>query len=296
MKVLRTPDQRFEGLPDFPFPPRYLNVGDGLRMHYAETGPESAPTVLMLHGEPSWSFLYRHMIAHCADAGLRVIAPDLIGFGRSDKPAQVDDYSYQRHCDWVLEALDLLDLTDINLVCQDWGSLIGLRLAAENPGRFARIVVGNGGLPDGYVQMPIAFKIWRAFARWTPVFPTSRIVNFGTVRKLTGEERRAYDAPFPSARYQAGARAFPRLVPTSPDDPSVPANRRAWEVLSAWEKPFLTTFSDGDPITRGLDNALRSRIPGCRGLPHKTLIGGHFLQEDSPVEFARAVTDLVATT
>lgn len=296
MKVLRTPDERFDDLPDFRFVPRYLDVGDGLRMHYVEAGPESAPAVLMLHGEPSWSFLYRHMIAHCADAGLRVIAPDLIGFGRSDKPTRISDYSYQSHCDWVLEAIHQLELTDINLVCQDWGALIGLRLAAEHPARFARIAVGNGILPAGQVKPPLAFRVWRAFARWTPIFATSWIVSFGTNRRLTSEERHAYDAPFPSRRYQAGARAFPRLVPASPEDPAVPACRRAWEALGEWNKPFLTTFSDGDPIMRGMDKGLHAHIPGCEGLPHQTLKGGHFLQEDAPIDFAQAVIDLIATT
>ncbi len=299
MKVLRTPEERFRDLPDFDWGPRYVTLAGGLRMHYVEAGRESAPVVLMLHGEPSWSYLYRHMISRCADAGLRVVAPDLIGFGRSDKPAKVEDYSYQRHCDWVLEAIDDLGLVDINLVCQDWGSLIGLRLAGEHPDRFARIVVGNGFLPvpqPGGGKPPMAFRLWRAFSRWTPVFPTSRIVNLGTARVLTRDERRAYDAPFPSQAYQAGARAFPRLVPTSPEDPAVAANRRAWKALGSWHKPFLTTFSSGDPIMRGLDKRLRAHIPGCEGLPHQTLRGGHFLQEDSPIEFAQAVIDLIATT
>ena len=296
MRALRTPDHRFDNLTDFPWEPRYLTLAGDLRMHYVEAGSASAPVVLMLHGEPSWSFLYRHMVAHCADAGLRVIAPDLIGFGRSDKPTRLSDYSYQSHCDWVLEALDILRLTDINLVCQDWGSLIGLRLAGEHPDRLTRIVVGNGFLPTGEGKPPLAFRLWRAFARWTPVFPTSRIIDLGTRRSLTREERRAYDAPFPSRAYQAGARAFPRLVPTSPDDPAVEANRRAWESLGNWRKPFLTTFSSGDPIMRGLDKRLRAHIPGCEGLPHKTLKGGHFLQEDSPIEFAQAAVDLIATT
>lgn len=296
MKILRTPDERFEALPDFAFAPRYLEIDDGVRMHYVEAGPGSAPTVLMLHGEPSWSFLYRHMISRCAEAGLRVIAPDLIGFGRSDKPARLDDYSYQRHCDWTLAALEALGLAEINLVCQDWGSLIGLRLAGEHPDRFARIVVGNGFLPTGEGSPRLAFKLWKLFALHFPVFPTSRIVDVGTARKLSKEERRAYDAPFPSRKYQAGARAFPRLVPTTPDDPAVPANRRAWESLGRWEKPFLTTFSSGDPIMRGLDKRLRAHIPGCEGLPHQTLKGSHFLQEDAPIEFAQAVVDLIATT
>ncbi len=296
MNALRTPEERFADLPDFPYQPNYCTVGDGLRMHYVDAGQSSGPVVLMLHGEPSWCYLYRHMIAHCADAGLRVVAPDLIGFGRSDKLPRVADYTYERHCQWVWEAIERLHLSDITLVGQDWGSLIGLRLAGEYADRFARIVIGNGFLPTGDSKPPMAFKIWKAFALWTPVFPTSRIVNLGTRRNLSREERRAYDAPFPSRRYQAGARAFPKLVPVSPNDPATPANREAWQELGRWEKPFLTTFANGDPIMRGLDRILQEHVPGAQGQPHQTLRGGHFLQEDSPIEFAQAVVDLVATT
>lgn len=293
--ILRTPDERFETLPDYPFEPHYAEV-DGLRIHYVDEGPAGADPVLMLHGEPSWSFLYRFMIPICAQRH-RVIAPDLPGFGRSDKPAKVSDYSYQSHVDWMRGLIvDRLDLRRINLVCQDWGSLIGLRLAAEHEERFDRIVVGNGFLPTGDEPFPAAFKIWRAFARLSPVFPISTIVDLGTRRKLTAEERRAYEAPFPSRAYKAGARAFPALVPTSPDDPATPANRRAWEVLARWEKPFLTTFSNGDPITRGADRLLRERIPGAAGQEHVTLHGGHFLQEDAGPEFAAAVQRLIERT
>lgn len=294
-EILRTPDERFETLPDYPFEPRYAEV-DGLRIHYVEEGPADADPVLMLHGEPSWSFLYRFMIPICAQRH-RVIAPDLPGFGRSDKPAKISDYSYRSHVDWMRGLIvDRLDLRRITLVCQDWGSLIGLRLAAEHEERFDRIVVGNGFLPTGDEPFPLAFKIWRAFARLSPVFPISTIVDLGTRRKLTAEERRAYEAPFPARAYKAGARAFPALVPTSPDDPATPANRRAWEVLARWEKPFLTTFSDGDPITRGADRLLRERIPGAAGQEHVTLHGGHFLQEDAGPELAAAVQRLIERT
>lgn len=294
-KILRTPDERFENLPDYPFEPHYAEV-DGLRIHYVDEGPSDAEPVLMLHGEPSWSFLYRSMIPLCARSQ-RVIAPDLPGFGRSDKPTRVSDYSYQSHVDWMRGlVVDRLDLKAITLVCQDWGSLIGLRLAAEHEERFARIVVGNGFLPTGDEPFPPAFKIWRAFARFSPIFPVSAIVDLGTRRKLTAEERRAYEAPFPSRASKAGARAFPALVPTSPDDPASPANRKAWEVLKRWRKPFLTTFSNGDPITRGADRLLRERIPGAAGQEHTTLRGGHFLQEDAGPDFAAAVNRLIAET
>ncbi|MGF2733654.1 haloalkane dehalogenase [Marinobacter sp. DUT-1] len=292
MKFVRTPEERFENLPDYPFEPNYVSVGE-LRMHYVDEGPAGAAPILMLHGEPSWSYLYRYMIPHCAGAGHRVIAPDLIGFGKSDKPVNVSDYSYQQHMDWMQAFIDKLDLRDITLVCQDWGSLIGLRLAAENPDRFRAIVVGNGMLPTGDQKVPPVFRAWRAFALYSPWFPVSKIVNTGCFRKLGPGECRAYDAPFPDRRFKAGARAFPALVPMTPDDPASEANRRAWTSLEQWEKPFLTAFSNGDPITRGGDRYMQKRIPGARGLPHTTLKGGHFLQEDSPVPFATAINQLL---
>lgn len=293
-KILRTPDDRFHNLKDYPFAPHYLEV-DGLRLHYLDEGRQDADPILMLHGEPSWSYLYRFMIPPCAQKS-RVIAPDLVGFGKSDKPAAMGDYSYQNHMNWLTAFIEALDLERITLVCQDWGSLLGLRLAAENETRFARIVVGNGMLPTGAQTPPRIFKMWRTFARWSPWFPISRIVNAGCRRTLDSEERRAYDAPFPSAAYKAGSRAFPALVPTTPNDPAAAANRRAWEVLKTWKKPFLTTFSNGDPITRGYDHYLCKRIPGASGQPHTTLRGGHFLQEDAGPEFSAAVNQLIADT
>jgi haloalkane dehalogenase len=294
MKILRTPDDRFESLKDYPFAPHYVDVGE-LRMHYVDEGPRDADPVLMLHGEPSWSYLYRKMIPLCAEKH-RVVVPDLVGFGRSDKPAAISDYTYRSHMDWMTAFTEALDLERITLVGQDWGALIGLRLAAENEGRFARIVIGNGFLPTGDQRTPLAFKLWRAFARWSPLFPISGIVNAGCRGTLDAGERRAYEAPFPTAAHKAGARAFPRLVPTSPDDPASAANRRAWEVLRAWEKPFLTAFSDGDPIMRGADRYLQKRIPGTAGQKHTTLRGGHFLQEDAGPDFAAAVNRLIADT
>lgn len=294
MKILRTPDDRFQNLKDFPFESNYVAVGD-LCVHYVDEGPRDADPVLMLHGEPSWSYLYRFMIPPCAEKN-RVIAPDLVGFGKSDKPAGMPDYSYQSHMDWMQGFIDALELTHITLVCQDWGSLIGLRLAAENEARFDRIVIGNGMLPTGDQAAPRAFKIWRTFARWSPIFPISKIINLGSRRTLEDEELRAYDAPFPSSAYKAGARAFPRLVPTTKTDPARAANLKAWEVLEQWEKPFLTTFSTGDPITRGGEKYLQKKIPGCHGQKHVKLRGGHFLQEDSGPEFAAAINELIAET
>ena len=295
MDYLRTPESRFNRLADYPFDPNYLDVGpNGMRMHYLDEGPVGADPVLMLHGEPSWSYLYRHMIPIVAAAGHRVIAPDLIGFGKSDKPTKLEDYSYQTHMDWMLAFVLKLDLKNITLVCQDWGSLIGLRLAAEQEPRFKAIVVGNGMLPTGDQKVPVAFQLWKNFALYSPWFPIARIINSGTFKALGPEERKAYDAPFPNAKYKAGARAFPRLVPVTPDDPAAEANRAAWTVLEQWRKPLLTTFSNGDPITRGGDKFMQERVPGAAGRPHQTLVGGHFLQEDSPVPFARAINDLLA--
>ncbi len=284
--ALRTPDHRFASLPGFAWSPKYLDVG-GLRVARIDEGPADAPVMLLLHGEPSWSFLYRKMIPPLLDAGFRVVAPDLVGFGRSDKPTDPRAYTYQAHVDWMRAVLTALDLRGVTLFCQDWGGLIGLRLAAENGDRFARVCAANTYLPTGDEKVPPAFHVWRAFARWTPVFPTGRIVASGCVRGLTPEARAAYDAPFPSARYEAGARAFPALVPTRPDDPASAANRRAWDALQSWEKPFLTLFGRNDPITRGAERRLQSRIPGAKGQPHDTLRGaGHFLQEDVGPELA----------
>jgi haloalkane dehalogenase len=289
MNVLRTPDDRFANLPDYPFAPNYLDLGPGLRVHYVDEGPREAPPVLMLHGEPTWSYLYRHMIPPVAAAGLRVLAPDLIGFGKSDKPAARGDYSYAGQVAWMRDWMERLDLRGITLVCQDWGSLIGLRLAAESPERFARILLGNGGLPVGGGKVPRAFAVWRAFARWSPWFPIGRIVQTGTRRRLRPAEIAAYEAPFPDARYKVAARVYPTLVPVTANDPANPANRRAWEVFEAWDKPFITCFSNGDPITRGIDQEFLRRVPGTRDQPHTTLRGGHFLQEDDPQRFAELI-------
>ena len=293
MKILRTPDQRFQNLSDYEFEPHYLDI-DEMRMHYVDEGPADAPPVLLMHGEPSWSYLYRYMIPPIVSAGLRAIAPDLIGFGKSDKPAAQGDYSYEAHVAWMLQFLERLNLKNITLVCQDWGSLIGLRLAAENEERFDRIVLANGGLPTGDQVMPRVFRIWRAFARFSPWFPIGRIVQSGTVSTLPPDVTAAYDSPFPNSTYKAGARAFPKLVPTTPDDPAASANRAAWEVFCKWQKPFLTAFSNRDPITRGADQAFLERVPGAKDQPHTTIRNaGHFLQEDKGPELAKVVIDFV---
>lgn len=293
MKIMRTPASRFDNLPDYPFEPQFAEV-DGLRVHFVDEGPRDGEVVLLLHGEPTWSYLYRHMIPPLVSAGLRAVAPDLPGFGKSDKPRRRGAYSYERHVRWMTAFVEAVGLECITLVCQDWGSLIGLRVAAENESRFARVVVANGGLPTGDQEMPKAFRTWQAFARYSPWFPIGKIVQSGTRRRLTDDERRAYDAPFPSYRYKAGARAFPLLVPSRPDDPAAPANRAAWETFGRWQKPFLTAFGNRDPITRGANDAFIRHVPGARAQPHRTILdAGHFIQEDAPAELAAAVTELV---
>ena len=305
MDVLRTPDDRFAGLPDFPFEPHYVEIdgGDGggtrLRVHYLDEGPaDAAETVLLLHGEPSWSFLYRHMIPVLVEAGHRCIAPDLVGFGRSDKPAPRAEYTYQRHVDWMREALfDRLDLSGLTLVGQDWGGLIGLRLLAEHPDRFRRAVAANTFLPTGDRPPGEAFERWRNFSQNVEEFPTGFIVNSGCTTDLAPEVLAGYDAPFPDESYKEGARQFPMLVPASPEDPAAPANRRAWEVLSKLETPFLCAFGDSDPITKGADRHLREQIPGAAGQSHTTIEGGgHFIQEDRGPELAGVIAAFIAET
>jgi len=301
MKALRTPDEHFTNLPDYPFEPKYAQIPDGegglLRMHYLDEGPRSADPVLLMHGEPSWSYLYRKMIPIIKAEGYRALAPDLVGFGRSDKPAQRRDYTYQRHVDWAQAWLDRLDLERITLVCQDWGGLIGLRLVADNPNRFARVVAANTGLPTGDTPISDAFLKWRKFSIEVPDFDVAAIIARGCQNPLPENVAAAYNAPFPDDRYKAGARIFPSLVPIAPDDPAAPANRKAWEVLSKFDKPFLTAFSDGDPITRGGERILQKTVPGAKGQPHTTITGGgHFLQEDCGEELARVVVNFMQAT
>ena len=294
MKVLRTPDDRFTNLPEFLFAPNYSEV-DGLRIHYLDEGPRSANPILLLHGEPSWCYLYRKMIPILVAAGHRVLAPDLVGFGRSDKPSEQADYTFERHVHWIAAWIRSLALDRITLFGQDWGSLIGLRLVAEEGERFARVVIANGGLPAGEGKASRAFRVWQKFAIWSPVFPVGRIVASGCVSKLSPEVRAAYDAPFPSDEFKAGARAFPKLVPINPTDPAVPANRAAWKKLHQWTKPFLTAFSDSDPITRGYDRKLQREIPGAAGQAHTTIrAAGHFLQEDQPAAVAQVMIDFIS--
>lgn len=298
MQALRTPDERFANLPDYPFQPNYIEVDDTeggtLRLHYVDEGARNAPVALMLHGEPTWSYLYRKMIPIVVNAGYRVIAPDLIGFGRSDKPSLRTDYTYQRHVDWIRALLTQLELKEITLVCQDWGGLIGLRLVAEQPEQFARVVAANTMLPTGDFPLGDTFFKWQKLSQDIPVFATANIIQGGCTIAMQPEVLAAYDAPFPDETYKEGARQFPMLVPATPDDPATPANRKAWESLMQFKKPFLTAFSDKDPITAAGAPVLRKLIPGCEGQTHTTIEnGGHFLQEDQGEKLAEVVVAFI---
>lgn len=299
MDAYRTPDAAFDHCPDFPWEPAYAQVADPdggtLRMAYVDAGPADGPVALLLHGEPSWSFLYRHVIAALTERGIRCVAPDLIGFGRSDKPLDQDDYSFARMVEWTRELVfDHLDLRDVTLVCQDWGGLIGLRLVAEHEGRFAGVVAANTGLPTGDFDMPELWWMFRRAVAAAEVLDVGRLVAAGCVRPMADDVRAAYDAPFPEERAKAGPRVMPTLVPTRPDDPAADANRAAWEVLSTSHVPFLLAFSDSDPITGAMAPIMHKLIPGARDLDHPTIENaGHFLQEDAGTELGRVVADFM---
>ncbi len=289
MDILTTPAERFANLTGFDLPVRFDDVG-GLEVAAIDVG--RGPVVLLMHGEPSWSYLYRKMIPPLLDAGFRVIAPDLVGFGRSDKPASIEDHTYQAHVDWMLRWLAAVDLDGVTLFCQDWGGLIGLRLVAAQPDRFARVAVSNTGLPTGDQRMPEAFLSWQRFAREAAEFRVGAIVARGTVAGLADEAIAAYDAPFPDDSYTAGPRAMPGLVPTRPDDPASEPNREAWQVLMRWRKPWITLFSDSDPVTAGGQRVFHKLIPGCAGQPHQTIEGaGHFVQEDAGLRLAALLVE-----
>lgn len=291
MRILKADEAHFAELTDYPFKPNYTDVGPGLRMHYVDEGGEERSPLIMLHGEPAWSYLYRKVIPPVVRAGHRVLAPDLIGFGKSDKPAHHEDYSHDSQLLWLERWLDALALQNITLVCQNGGSLLGLRLLARQPERFECVIVGNGMLPPGSNELPRTLGVWRTFSRYSPWFPVGHIMQLGTARTLTPAEVSAYKAPFPSERHKAGARAFPGLLPKSPHDATAIANLAAWQDLRKWRKPFITCFSSGDPFSRGLDRYFQRHIPGAYGQSHITLSGGHFLPEDSPQDFARVIID-----
>lgn len=302
MKALRTPDDRFANLSNFPYSPNYAEIDDleggKLRVHYIDEGPRDGNIVLLMHGEPSWSYLYRKMIPSFVAAGHRVIAPDLVGFGKSDKPTEMTDYSYARHVQWMAELLfDHLSIRKVTFFGQDWGGLIGLRLVAAEPERFSRIVVSNTGLPTGEQPPTEAFIAWRNFSQNSPVFPIGTIVNGGSASELSAETIAAYDAPFPDDTYKAGARILPSFVPTSIDDPAYRDNVHAWEILKRFERPVLCCFGDKDPVTKGGAKPFMTLVPGAQGQPHVTIEGGgHFIQEDKGEELAALITAFIAST
>ena len=298
MPILRTPDDCFENLPGYPFQPNYsqlsFNSDSNLRLHYVDEGPKDGKIVLLMHGEPSWSYLYRKMIPILASQGYRVLAPDLIGFGRSDKLSDREDYTYQAHVDWMTQWVEDLDIEGAVLFCQDWGGLIGLRLVAENSHRFDGVVVANTGLPTGDVEPSEAFVNWQNFSQTVPVFPVGDIIQGATESELSADELHAYDAPYPQEEYKAGARQFPLLVPTAPDNPASQANREAWKKLAEFNKPFLTAFSDKDPITAGGERYFQQHIPGCANQKHVTIHNaGHFLQEDKGEDLANLIAQFI---
>jgi haloalkane dehalogenase len=301
MKILRTPDERFADLKDFPYEPKYAEIPDGedgtLRIHYVDEGSRTADPIIMMHGNPSWCYLYRKMIPILVNEGHRVVAPDLVGFGRSDKPSERADYTYQRHVDWMLQWLEQVNLNRITLFCQDWGGMIGLRLVAANPDRYARVVASNTSLPTGERLLPQAFLDWQKFSLEVENFDLGIIIAMGGVTPLPEEVIAAYNAPFPDETYKAGARIFASLVPHTLDHPAFVANRHAWKTLFKFEKPFLTAFSDSDPMTKGADIPMRKKIPGAAGQPHTTIKGaGHFVQEDRGEDLARVVADFIKQT
>lgn len=295
MHVLRTPDARFAGLADYPFAPNYLEIADAdgtrLRSHFVDEGPRDGRPVLLLHGEPSWSYLYRKMIPALAAQGFRVVAPDLIGFGKSDKPAARTDYTYARHLAWLTAWFDAMKLSGVTLFCQDWGGLLGLRLVAAQPEKFAAVIAGNTFLPIGQGKSA-GFESWLNFSQSVPQMPIGGILTGGCARDLSEAERAAYDAPFPDESCKEGARQFPVLVPVTPEHDQVAENIAAWAALERFEKPFVTAFSDGDAVTAGMDKAFQERVPGAKGQRHVTVRGGHFLQEDSPDELVAVIADV----
>lgn len=288
-EIVSTPESRFNNLPDYNFSANYLEVEEGLRLHYLDEGNKENPTILLLHGEPSWSFLYRKMIPILAENNFRVIAPDLIGFGKSDKLVHKSSYTYQKHIDWLTVFIKKLDLHSIILFCQDWGGLTGLRLITEMENRFSMVVASNTTLPTGNFPMPESFLKWQEYSQSSPEFDIGKVIDKGTVKPLSEEIIAAYNAPFPSEDYKAGARIFPTLVPINFDDPESAKNREAWEILARWNKPFLTIFGDEDSIMKGAEKVFQKVIPGAQNQNHSILNAGHFIQEEKGEELAELI-------
>jgi len=304
MDFVRTPDERFANIPDWPYAPVYTDVkaNDGtdteLRVaHYEAGAADAKETVIMMHGEPTWSFLYRKMMKTFLAAGHRVIAPDLVGFGRSDKPTLKTDYTYERHVDWMNQWLNINNFSGLTMMCQDWGGLIGLRLVTANVDRFDRVVVSNTGLPMYGKEPSKAFRAWQKFSQEVPVFDVGKLCQGGALSTLSDAEIAAYDAPFPDETFKSAARIFPTLYPDGENDPSNIANKKAWEILEGFTKPFLCAFSDGDPISAGGERAFIGKVPGTANQPHTTIVGGgHFVQEDKGEELAGVINDFMAAT
>ncbi|MCX2980922.1 alpha/beta fold hydrolase [Halieaceae bacterium IMCC14734] len=328
MQYQRTPDERFENLEDYPFQPHYLQIDDGeggeLRVHHLDEGPADGPLILLMHGQPAWSYLYRYMIPPLVAAGFRVVAPDFIGFGRSDKPTRRQDYTYARHIAWMSQWLTALGLTDITLFCQDWGSLIGLRMVTAFPERFANVVLSNGGMPTGmippeyadflkeaYTTLPVVkaeeleerfndtsgipgFLYWRKFCAECPDLEIGELMTAVATSPLSESAAAAYSAPFPDQTYMAGARQFPSLVPVFHDEAEVEENTAAWQVLSKFDKPFMLAFADNDPVTAGGDKKFLETVPGARGVAHRTIENaGHFVQQEQPEQCVQAILDVI---
>ena len=301
MQVLKTPESAFNKITDFPYSPCFTEITDTvsseMTMAHYQCGPEDGHTVLLMHGEPTWAYLYRKMMPVLAEAGFNVIAPDLIGFGRSDKPVRKEDYSYARHLIWIKDWFTQVVKGPTTLFCQDWGGLLGLRLVADMPDYFSGVMVSNTGLPTGDYSPSEAFIKWRRFSQDVPIFPTSTIIQNGTTTELDEATLNAYDAPFPDEQYKAGARMFPLLVPTSPDSAEAQANKQAWDKLKQFKKPFITAFGDSDPITKGGDKLFQKLIPGCKDMTHRLVEnGGHFIQEDQGELLANLLIQFIKET
>lgn len=290
MKFVNTPEERFANLKGYPFEANYIEMGEGMKMHYVDEGSKEAEqTVLLLHGEPSWSYLYRKMIPILSKKH-RVIAPDLIGFGKSSKPIDFEAYSYKKHVDWTAEILTQLELKNVTLFGQDWGGLIGLRLAAQYSEKFSRAAIANTTFPMGVSDLSkiTAFLQWQEYAKNTDKLNVGKVIQSSTVSELSEEEVAAYWAPFPEKEYMAGAKIFPALVPLKMDDPECLLNKKIWEEnWLTWKKPFLTLFSDKDIMFSGQESFYQKNIPGAKDQPHQVIKdGGHFLQEDKGEEIA----------
>ncbi len=317
MKVLRTPDECFADLPGYPFEPQYAEVvADGLepiRMHYVDEGPADGPVALLLHGQPTWSYLYRKVVPVLVEQGIRVIAPDNLGFGRSDKPADPTDYTFSRHIEWLRSLVTQLDLTEITLVAQDWGGPIGFSVLAADPGRFARVVAANTilhtaepalagkvewavhGQGESRVVIEEGLLDYLLYTQRAPELRASDFVGAATTTPLAPEVLAAYDAPFPDPSLTAGLRQMTALLPLTRNDPGARIGRRTMRALEEWERPFVTCYSDGDPATRGWETVFQERVPGARGRSHRTIKdAGHFLQEDAGEQLARVVAEVMA--